>query len=311
MSRNTNIEPLMFPVELKPVYLKEKRYNKLSNFSAVTANIDGEEKVYSVVSGGYTLVMNKDALAFGKEIFREMFPNSNDDDFIVFNVISPLSKSYCHIDLINRNYTLNICSQEVYVPFIRITNSYNKSRKLKFELGFCREVCDNGVIFEREFVSLNFNHFKNEISSRKILKIKDMNYEKLKSAEQSFINYMENLYNIKIEEKYFIPVTAEILRLKFKKEDVSERYYKIIDKQKEEFVTIMEKLKAKYTAELGETAYSLFNTVTALANEKVFVKNIRYNDYQIKAGEWVKKIVRMNEEEQIQKYLDDCVKNLN
>jgi len=298
-------------VELKPVYIKERSYNKLSNFSAVTGNVDGIERIYSVVSGGYTLVMNKEALAFGKDVFRKMFPRSSDEDFNVFNVKYPLSKSYCQIDMINRNYTLNIWKKEVYVPFIRITNSYNKSKKLRFELGFCRKVCDNGVIFEREFVRLNFSHYKNEINESKKLKIKDLSYDKLKSAEQSFINYMKKLDNIKIEGKYFIPVTAEILGLKFSKENISERYIKIIDKQKEEFLIIMERLKAKYTAELGETAYSLFNTVTALANEKDFVKDVRYNDYQVKAGQWVKKIVSLNGEKLITGYLDDCVKNLN
>jgi len=311
MSRNTNIEPLLFPVELKPVYIKERSYNKLSNFSAVTANVDGMDKIYSVVSGGYTLVLNKDALAFGKDVFRKMFPRSGDEDFDVFNVMYPSSKSYCHIDMINKSYTLNIWDKEVYVPFIRITNSYNKSRKLRFELGFCRKVCDNGVIFEREFVRLNFSHYKNEIDNSRKLKIKDLNYDKLQSAEQSFINYMKNLKNIKIEGKYFIPVTSEILGLKFNKENYSERYSKIIDKQKEEFQSIMERLKVKYTAELGETAYSLFNTVTAFANERDFVKDVRNNDYQIKAGQWVKKIVRLNDEKLITGYLDDCVKNLN
>lgn len=311
MSRNTDLNQILFPVALKPVYIKGKRYKKLSNYSAVSGKFDGRENIFSVVSKDYTLILNEQALLLGKSIFGKIFPDSGVEDFNIFNITYPSTRSYCYIDLINRNYVLNVWDKEVYVPFIRITNSYNKLRKLRFELGFCRKVCDNGVIFEREFVSLDYSHYKNSLYNIEKFTGEELKIKKLKSIENRFIKYMEKLEKIRIEEKYFIPLTAKIFGLKFNTVNFSQRYRQIIEKQKEEFLIIMERLKRKYTEELGETAYSLFNTATAFANEKDFVKDVRYNDYQTKAGQWVKEIVRFKNENIIQKYLDSCINYLN
>lgn len=84
-----------------------------------------------------------------------------------------------------------------------------------------------------------------------------------------------------------------------------------MEKQKGEFLNIMESLKNKYIGELGENAYGLFNTATAFANETKFVKCDRYNGYQTKAGKWVREIVRIKNEKFFQKYLDNCIDYLN
>ena len=310
MSRNTNTEHIKFPVELRPLYTKGKEYSRLSHYSAVTGMIEKEEKVFSVVSRDYTLILNEEAIEIGKSIFKKIFPESGDEDFTVFNIVYPSTRSYCHIDLINKYYTLNIWGEEVYIPFIRITNSYNKTKKLRFELGFCRKVCDNGVIFEREFVSFNYVHYRKSIGNIKKITVNDLKLKDLKLIENRFIKYMNNLKETKIKEKYFIAVVATIFGLKFNTENVSDRYLKIIEKQKEEFLNIMERLKRKYTGELGENAYSLFNTATAFVNETEFVNRVRYNDYQTKAGKWVKKMIRIENEELIQEYLNNCMNSL-
>lgn len=273
MSRNINTEQILFPVELKPIYTKNKKYSRISNYSAVTGIIDNKDRIYSIVSKDYSLILNKDAIALGKSIFSRMFPRSENEDFTVFNVNYPVTRSFCNIDLINKNYTLNIWDKEVYIPFIRVTNSYNKTRKLRFELGFCREICDNGVIFERDFVSLNYFHTRKSLCNIQNLSGLEMRLKELREIESRFIEYMKNLEKIKIEEKYFIPVTAKIFGLKFNSGKVPERF-NFIEKQRNEFLKIMKRIKLKYTSELGENAYSLFNTATALANEKDFVKSV-------------------------------------
>jgi len=311
MSRNTNIEELQFPVMLKPVYFKKNKYKGLTNYSAVTGIINKKENVFSVVSRNYALILNEEAIVLGKKIFKEMFPESGEDEFIVFNINYPKTRSYCHIDLINENYTLNIWGNEVYVPFIRITNSYNKSRKLGFEIGFVRKVCDNGVIFESELVSLNYFHYNKSFKNIMDCINKDMKLKNLKDIENSFIEYMRNLNEIRIEKKYFTNLTAKIFGLKFNTENVSAKYRRIIEKQKEEFLNIMEDLKKKYIGELGENAYGLFNTVTAFANETKFVKCDRYNGYQTKAGKWVREIVRINNDKILEQYLEKSKDYLN
>lgn len=314
MIRNTDTVTISFPVELRPVYTintKGNKYSGLSNYSAVTGITEKDERVFSVVSRDYKLVLNEEAISIGKSIFKRLFPGTGEEDFEIFNLKYPASRSFCHIDLINRNYILNVWYKEVYIPFIRITNSYNKSRKLGFELGFCRQVCDNGVIFEKEFVSLKYFHYGKSSKNIMSQKDSDLKLKNLRGIGNRFTEYMRNLKNIKVEGKYFIPVSAKIFGLKFKSDNVSGRYKKIIEKQREEFISIMEGLKQKYIGELGENAYSLFNTATAFANETKFVKSVRYNHYQTKAGDWVKEIVRIKKEDQIKEYLDNCIDYLN
>ncbi|MBL8007941.1 MAG: hypothetical protein JNJ56_10440 [Ignavibacteria bacterium] len=311
MGRNTKIEELQFPVKLKPVYVKRNKNKMLTNYSAVTGIINKKENIFSVVSRNYALVLNNEAIVLGRRIMKEMFPEAGEDNLIVFNLNYPETRSYCHIDLINENYTFNIWEKEVYVPFLRITNSYNKSRKLGFEIGFVRKVCDNGVIFEREIVRLNYFHYNKTLNNFSDSIISDSKMKKLKEIEKSFTEYMRNLKEIIIAKEYFTGITAKIFGLKFSKENVSTKYSKILEKQKEEFVNIMEKLKQMYTSELGENAYSLFNTATAFANETGFVKCGRYNSFQTKTGKWVREIVRINKERKIQEYLKNCKDYLN
>lgn len=39
---------------------------------------------------------------------------------------------------------------------------------------------------------------------------------------------------------------------------------------------------------MRENDYSLFNVLIEFANNRVFVKEYRVNDYQVKAGNWLK-----------------------
>lgn len=41
-----------------------------------------------------------------------------------------------------------------YTPLVRVTNSFNGSRALRFDFGFIRSHCANGCIFERDLASL-------------------------------------------------------------------------------------------------------------------------------------------------------------
>ena len=54
---------------------------------------------------------------------------------------------------------------ETYTPFVRITNSYNGTRALRIDLGFLREHCSNGVIFEQVAATLTVPHTRQGLHS--------------------------------------------------------------------------------------------------------------------------------------------------
>ena len=286
MSRNTNISEILFPVECKPVYLENQR-NPIHGFKAITAAIpDKGEVTFSVVSNNYELISNADALEMGKTIHKKLFPDATSNSFEIFNIISPDTKSFCQIDIIDKNYALNIWEKEVYLPFIRIQNSYNRTRILKFDIGFCRKLCDNGVIFEQGTVSVNFRHTKTSFKGMDINKI-DVSH--LKNLEEDFIKKANKSTKIKITGKYFIPLAAKVLNRNFNLKEKNKQKRQLILEKLNEFILQIELYSDRYinTENMGETAYAFFNVITDYASNNDKLQANAINGLQSSCGNWL------------------------
>ena len=286
MSRNTNISEILFPVECKPVYLENQR-NPIHGFKAITAAIpDKGEVTFSVVSNNYELISNADALELGKTIHKKLFPDATSNSFEIFNIISPDTKSFCQIDIIDKNYALNIWEKEVYLPFIRIQNSYNRTRILKFDIGFCRKLCDNGVIFEQGTVSVNFRHTKTSFKGMDINKI-DVSH--LKNLEEDFIKKANKSTKIKIPGKYFIPLAAKVLNRNFNLKEKNKQKRQLILEKLNEFILQIELYSDRYinTENMGETAYAFFNVITDYASNNDKLQANAINGLQSSCGNWL------------------------
>jgi len=207
--------------------------------------------------------------------------------------------------VINDCYSFNIWEEEIFIPFMRITNSYNKTRSLKFEIGFSRKLCDNGVIFERETVDLKYSHNKKSVSGIMEDIKKENKYDKLKKLEEEFSTFMKSLRDFKIDKKYYVPITAKIFQLRYDIESESKKTKENELKRMNEFVDHCKKLTKEYVTEMGENAYSVFNVATAFVNNREFVKSYRYNDYQIKAGAWLKAFTKRDKNESLEEYIRD------
>lgn len=289
MARNTNIEEQLFSVWQQPIYL-DKQVKPIAGFKAIAGNPNGNIlKVFSIVSDNYRLVSNEEALDMGKQIHRKLFPDASNNSFEVFNVIAPDSKSFCHIDIIDKNYKLNIWKQEMYVPFIRVHNSYNKSRSLQFDIGFCRKLCDNGVIFEQDVVKLKFAHTKQAIRLDGLDKI-DISH--LKELEQQFIAKTKRSTEIELPQKYFLPLAAKTLNRSFNLKEKDPIKKRIIESKLQEFSFLIDQYSDRYikTEEMGETAYAFFNVITDYASNNKKLQTSAINGLQTKCGLWVNQI---------------------
>ncbi len=286
MARNTNIHEQLFSVWQQPVFL-DNQVKPILGFKAnVGSPISGCVKVFSIVSDNYRLVSNEEALNMGKQIHQKLFPDANSNSFEIFNVIAPASKSFCHIDIIDKNYTLNIWKQEVYVPFIRIHNSYNKSRSLQFAIGFCRKLCDNGVIFEQDVVKLKYAHTKQALQLDGLDKI-DVSH--LKKLEQQFIDKTKKSLTIKLPKKYFLPLAVKILNRSFNLKEKDPKRKKIIESKLQDFSLIIEQYADRYIKkeQFGETAYAFYNVITDYASNNERLQASAKNGLQTKCGMWV------------------------
>ncbi len=286
MARNTNINDVIFPVECKPVYL-EKKDKPLRGFRAVTGKLsDDTEVVFSIVSDNYELVTNKEALELGKFIHKKLFPNATSESFEVFNIITPLTKSYCHIDIIDKNYKLNIWKDEVYVPFVRIQNSYNRTMPLKFQIGFSRKLCDNGDIFEKDLVTISITHTKHSFRTIDLQKI---NVDHFKKYENDFINKTKKSVEIELPRKYFLPLAAKVLNRNFDLNEKDEKKLAAIKEKLKEFAIDIDTFTDKYIRieKMAENAYAFFNVITDYASNIKHLQARNTNELQARCGEWL------------------------
>jgi len=296
MARNTNIDEQLFPVWQQPVYL-EKQPKPIPGFKAIAGNPNGSSQtVFSIVSDNYQLVSNKEALEMGKQIHAKLFPNAQENSFEIFNVIAPASKSFCHIDIIDKNYTLNIWQQEVYVPFVRIHNSYNRSRSLQFDIGFCRKLCDNGMIFEQQAVKLKFAHTKQSISLEGLDKI---NVEHLKKLGQDFISKTTKSTKIQLPKKYFVPLAAKTLNRTFNFHEQDPVKKRIVAEKIELFTNSIDQYSDRYINKdhMGETAYAFYNVITDFASNNDKLQASAKNGLQTKCGMWINQVGELVEKQ--------------
>jgi hypothetical protein len=149
--------PAFFPVELRPLLMQSPgqpgRMTALDRHFAV-ADVE-RNTAFAVVTGDYELVTNASAFELADVVMKKVFHTTSMQDMVCLNVTMPKTRSFCHIDLIHRAGDFSPWEQDKWTAFLRISNSYNRTRLLRFELGFCRWVCMNGVIFGRKSIEFS------------------------------------------------------------------------------------------------------------------------------------------------------------
>ncbi len=289
MARNTNVNDILFPVEEQRVYL-QGHSKPIPGFKAIIGKTGkAVKKTFSIVSDEYKLITNQDALQMAKDIHLKLFPEANAESFEIFNIIVPDTKSFCQIDIIDKNYKLNIGEQEVYVPFVRIHNSYNKSRSLKFDIGFCRRLCDNGVIFEKSSVMLKFAHTKQQLNNKDLIKV---NVDHLQKLATEFKKLTEKSNEIPLPAKYFVPLAAKILGRNFNLSEKNPNKLSANISKMNDFVQLIENHTKKYTVQenFGETAYAFFNVITDYVSNNDQLPAGSINGLQTRCGMWINQI---------------------
>jgi len=286
--RRTDLNTVYFPVSFKNLYFEEnslfdRGMVPVPQFRAVV-NLANAQPL-GVVSRDYRLVTNKEAVGLGEKAFKQLFNAEDLSELEVFNIIAPDNGSYCHIDLIHQSYEVNVFRSEVYVPYVRITNSYNKSRALRFDVGFVRRLCNNGVIFEKETISFSYPHTKRSVRSDIEFKIEN---DRLIRLSKTFTNYMLGLDRCYVEQRFALPMMCKALDLRFDIIAKDDRKREREREKLEKFVSSAEPLVERYFAELGHTAYAVFNAITDYSSHfHTGTQVIRTNALQTRAGKWV------------------------
>jgi len=269
-------------------------------------NADSRE-VLSVVSDNYKIIPNRQAIQKGKEAFNKLFPIVKEDDFIPYKIFSSKKRTFCHIDFIHQNYKFDVWEQETWLPFMRITNSYNKQYALSYDIGFVRKLCSNGVIFVKKTFTVKVYHKKgNEIKIHS-------NIDKYKDLEASFKSALLNLRRFHLPSKYAFPILCKALEIKYKEvpKDKTESAFAFgIENARKETTALV----AKYDqTDFKESAYAIFNVISdAISNQPVnrpWLPNytVSTHRYYSRLSDWMTDYVEQAEKRDfnIEKYLGD------
>lgn len=277
MSRNTDLSSILFDVELQPICLVPTEstagiqpsategelfpaLQRIPQYRAVVRIDNGT--VFSVVSDRYELLHNSRALDLGRKAFQMLFPDAGPDKFQVYDIRTTKTGSACHIDLIHEQWDTTVWDQETWLPFLRVSNSYNRYRALTFDFGFVRSLCSNGMIFSKRSIQAKYHHTRARLS---IDLEQDRSYENLKVLEQEFSGYMRKLRAIELSAELLRALSLHLLGLSFDLKAEDEQRGHSEERRLKAVAGQLDDLTRNYLDELGPNAYTAINIATDLA----------------------------------------------
>jgi uncharacterized protein DUF932 len=290
MPRLTDLSAVLFEVEEHPVFASVRtsggeRHIAVPEKKAVVNASSGQ--VLGIVSRGYRVVTNREALDFTRACCRAAFPKTREIEWEVDRVDAPSTGGHCFIDLKHNSTALNFNflpaarRPDAFGPFIRVTNSYNGVRALSFDIGFYRKVCRNGLILPDSVIRFRFKHVRSDIRNS-IEFIVD--HEKLTRLTAGFGKHLETLHDCPVPSDAFNAIVRGILRLRPPVDPETREGTDWLSLSRD-----LDAMRDKYISELGENAYAVFNVLTEFASLPPAYRCVHRNRHGLQnlVGAWV------------------------
>lgn len=259
------LDEVLFNVLFKDVFTTNVKpdgtissQQKASNYKAVVNSSNGQ--ILSVVGNNYQLISNEEALEMGKDIFTQLYPFIKRNDLIPYKIVAPQTMASVHIDLIHKDVNFNVWDQETWLPFLRTTNSYNRTYALSFEVGFVRKLCSNGVLFDKKTMKIKYYHTR----ENKIRLESDVSH--IMAAKGTFTKQCQQLKDFYFPQKSMIPMVFKAfnINLETSGQKQSRQKAKNLSKLMETTIGIVD----FYSKTIGENAYSALNVLTDLVSHQ-------------------------------------------
>ena len=275
------------PVEVPVRSGGEVKHVRVPSKKALVAADTGQ--VVGIVGKDYRIVTNLEALELCRKLCTQVFPDSTPAEWELSDASGTKNRSRVALDLKHKTHVMNLWDNpggisEVHTPFLRVTNSYNGRRALRFDLGFMRKHCSNGVIFEEKVATVTAAHTKDAIE-KLYLAAAGRNFGDLK---QRFIACLGTLRGIALTDAESLEIVRAVLALPVAREELSERTKVDIEQLDADLAA----LDARHRAEIGANAYAAFNTMTDFATRPPvsFLVRRDRSTLQGRAGAWLKSL---------------------
>ena len=297
MKRETSVQNLLFDVDQVPVEAVvgtngHTRRISIPGKKALVNKLTG--LVLGVVSRDYRVVTNQEAVNLARDVCNQAFPGLSAIEWEAKRAAAPRTLSYAHIDLMHRTHVLNYWDHEIkkddpFTPFLRVTNSFNGARALRFDIGFMRKHCSNGVIFEEEVATIKASHSKEALAQLKI----EITSRSLPQMWDEFSKFLTSVRSIGMDTAQSTLAVSTILRLPDPKPDDKPARVEGLNALSADFSARL----AGYQKELGPNAYAVFNTLTDIAArppESPYFQKDR-DTIEKRSGRWLKELASQNQ----------------
>ena len=259
---------------------------------------------FAVVTDDYELVTNRAAYERAAEVMKKVFRTQQLADMECLNVTMPRSRSFCHIDLIHRTSTFSPWEQDKWSAFLRITNSYNRTRLLRFELGFCRWICLNGMIFGSKSIEFSYAHSRRGMDrvDRFVENIGD-----IRKLEESLSERLHQLKRFNLSEQEMLPLVCRVFGIEVDADVLGRkrRVQELLDLRKQ-----VDRLTQAYFSEMGSNGYAALNVLTDFASRPtgVISPEASMHGLQQRVGSWMDDFVSASKSPgfDINQYLNSC-----
>jgi hypothetical protein len=298
----------MFEVAMRPLFVRVGNQEKpVRDSQAIVEMPSG--RVVSVVGRGYRLVSHAEALGLAHDCAREAFPETKPGEWQVASVDAPSTGGTCFIDLAHNSAALDFSGlaandkPEVYGPFVRVTNSYNRTRALCFDIGYSRKVCKNGLILRNALISFKMSHQRREI--REAVKF-EIAHDRLAKQKQEFQAFLARLQACAVPSNAIADFASDVLGFQAPPADLPKAEARWT--AWENLRQLVAAASQRYEQDLGANAYAVLNVVTEFASrppDNILVRRDRHS-LQRRAGEWASQFSAMCAEERFDlgQYLD-------
>ncbi len=297
MKRETSVQNLLFDVDQVPVeaVIGTNGHTRRINIPGKKALVhQGTGHVLGVVGRDYRVVTNREAVSLAQEVCGKAFPGLSSIEWEARRASAPRTLSYAHIDLMHRTHVLNYLGSEIrqsdpYTPFLRVTNSFNGARALRFDIGFMRKHCSNGVIFEEEVATIKASHSKEALAQLQI----EITGRSLPQMWDEFSKFLTSVRSITMTTDQSTLALKTVMHLPDPKPDDKPARKEALHALTADFATRL----TGYRQELGENAYSVFNTLTDIAARppEISCFQTTRDTIERRSGRWLKDLARQSQ----------------
>ena len=304
------LNDVCFPVELADVFVGDPRRSAERYRAVVTSRPEPAGDPFAIVTDRYRLIRNEDVIDLGHEAFERLFGSGRGLRIAAFNVVMAKGRGSFFADFTAPDLDCSIAlprsvsldgDQARHTFFLRTVNSYNKTQAVRLEVGVCRWICRNGLIFGKQSIQFRDPHNKT----------KQQLMDQIAERAERFAT---DAMRAQIANAYSIPLAADMtvlegvwqtLKLAVPPVDARSRTARLWAAR----CRAVRTMAREYDQAFGRTGFSVLQTASQWGQNEARTSPIQRHSYERRCGEMLELLAanrrwperRVDGQEQVQR----------